>query len=227
MITNPVFGAFLHMFSAENYIILNRTDEAEAHLNICVPLCREILAGELPLSRPQNHAGVARGLRGEIEAGVQQKAEAALETLKSFPSRRVHLAVPVIGIVGSTKAAEAGDADGALVALFVSALETASTTGERWYDPNCFASSRDAACPFEATRERGRAMPSKLPSGSRSSRRQSSGKLRAAVALAKLWADQGGVMKDVISSRRFMPGSPKAFDTADLRAAKTLLDGVS
>ena len=56
----------------------------------------------------------------------------ALETLKSVPSRRFHLPIR-IAIVGRAKAA-AGDVDGAL-ALFDSALEAASSTGERWYEP--------------------------------------------------------------------------------------------
>jgi len=73
-------------------------------------------------------------LRGEVETGVRQ-AEGALETLRSPPSARFHLPIR-IGIVGLAKAA-AGDIDGAL-ALFESALEAASTTGERWYEPELF-----------------------------------------------------------------------------------------
>ena len=75
--------------------------------------------------------GWVRVLRGEVEAGVRQ-AETALETLKSVPSRRFHLPIR-IAIVGRAKAA-AGDIDGAL-ALFNSALKAASSTGERWYEP--------------------------------------------------------------------------------------------
>ena len=79
--------------------------------------------------------GWVRALRGEVEAGIRQ-AEAALETLMSFPSRRFHLPIR-IAIVGRAKVA-AGDIDGAL-ALFDTALEAASSTGERWYEPDCFA----------------------------------------------------------------------------------------
>ena len=104
-------------------------EEAEAHLNICVPLAEKYsLANYLIPAKIMQ--GWVRVLRGEVEDGVQQ-AEAALETLKSFPSRRFHLPIR-IGIVGLTRAA-AGDIDGAL-AHFVSALEAASTTGERWYE---------------------------------------------------------------------------------------------
>ena len=119
-----------HMFCAENFIILNRTEEAEAHLNICVPLAEKYSLANyvIPAKIMQGWVLV---LRGEVETGVQQ-AEAALETLKSFPSRRFHLPIR-IGIVGLTKAA-AGDIDGALV-LYDSALEAASTKGERWYEP--------------------------------------------------------------------------------------------
>jgi hypothetical protein len=56
--------------------------------------------------------------KGEIEAGIRQ-SEAALETLKSVPSRRFHLPIR-IGIVGLAKAG-GGDRDGAL-ALFDSGL---------------------------------------------------------------------------------------------------------
>ena len=106
-----------HMFCAENYIILNRTEEAEAHLNICVPLAEKYsLANYLIPAKIMQ--GWVLVLRGEVGTGVRQ-AEAAVETLKSFPSRRFHLPIR-IGIVGLTKAA-AGDIDGAL-ALFASAI---------------------------------------------------------------------------------------------------------
>ena len=93
-------------------------------------LCQEILAGDY-LDAANLMQGWVRVLRGEVEAGIRQ-AEAALEALKTIPSRRFHLPIR-IAIVGRAKAA-AGDVDGAL-ALFDSALEAASTTGERWYEP--------------------------------------------------------------------------------------------
>ena len=145
-------------------------------------------------------------LRGEVEAGVRQ-AEVALETLKSFPSRRFHLPIR-IGIVGRAKAA-AGDIDGAL-ALFSSALEAASTTGERWYEPELLRLKAEMLLALPKPREGGGTMPRSghcaraAPGGevlgaeSRSRARQICGRIR------------GGVMKDAISSLRSMPGSPKA-----------------
>ncbi len=93
------------MFCAEKYIILNRADEAEAHLNTCISLSKKYsLANYLIPAKLMQ--GWVRVLRGEVEAGIRQ-AEAALETLKSFPSRRFHLPIR-IAIVGLAKAA-AGD----------------------------------------------------------------------------------------------------------------------
>src|ERR1700722_19436259 len=109
-----------HMFCAETFIILNRSKEAEAHLNTCVPLAEKYsLANYLIPAKIMQ--GWVLVLQGEVEAGVHQ-AEAALETLKSFPSRRFHLPIR-IGIVGLTKAA-AGDVKGALN-LFESAVDAA------------------------------------------------------------------------------------------------------
>ena len=160
-----------HMFCAENYIILNRTDEAEAHLNICIPLAEKYsLANYLIPAKIMQ--GWVRGLRGEVEAGVQQ-AEAALETLKSFPSRRFHLPFR-IGIVGLTKAA-AGDIDGAL-ALFVSALEAGLDHRRAMVRTrNCFVSRRRCCSPFQSDARTKRNNASKRPLRSRSSRRQGSG----------------------------------------------------
>jgi hypothetical protein len=53
-------------------------------------------------------------------------------TLMSVASRRFHLPIR-IAIVGQGKMA-GGDIDGAL-ALFDTALEAASSTGECWYEP--------------------------------------------------------------------------------------------
>jgi hypothetical protein len=74
--------------------------------------------------------------KGEIEAGIRQ-SEAALETLKSVPSRRFHLPIR-IGIVGLAKAG-GGDRDGAL-ALFDSGLRRPQPLVNGGTSPNCFAS---------------------------------------------------------------------------------------
>ena len=82
-----------HMFCAEYYIILNRPEEAEAHLNICISLAEKYSLATY-LNAAELMQGWVRVLRGEVEAGVRQ-AEAALETLKSVPSRRFHLPIRI------------------------------------------------------------------------------------------------------------------------------------
>ena len=119
-----------HMFRAEFCIILNRVEDAEAHLRASISIAKKYsLAGYL--NPDELMLGWVRVQRGEAAAGVRQ-AEAALETLKGVPSRRFHLPIR-IAIVGRAKAA-AGDVDGAL-AIYDFALEAAATTGERWYEP--------------------------------------------------------------------------------------------
>jgi class 3 adenylate cyclase len=137
-----------HMFCAETFIVLNRLGEAEFHLNICVPL-----ADKYSLANYLIPAKIMQGwvlvLRGEVEAGVGQ-AEAALEILKSVPSRRFHLPIR-IGIVGLAKVA-AGDLVGAL-ALFRGCARS-SLEHRRAVVRTGIASlkSRDAAHPAAATR---------------------------------------------------------------------------
>ena len=161
-------------------------------------------------------------LRGEVEAGVRQ-AEAALETLKSFPSRRFHLPIR-IGIVGLTKAA-AGDIDGAL-ALFVSALEAASTTGERWYEPELlrFKAEMLLAQPKPRANEAEQCLEAAIALAQQQEAKF--WELRAAASLANLWADQGrrDEGRDLLSP--CYAGFTEGFDTADLKEAKTLLDAV-
>ena len=211
-----------HMFCAETYIMLNRTDEAEAHLNICVPLAEKYsLANYLIPAKIMQ--GWVLVLRGEVGTGVQQ-AEASLETLKSFPSRRFHLPIR-IGIVGLTKAA-AGDIDGAL-ALFTSALEAASTTGERWYEPELlrFKAEMLLALPKRRENEAEQCLEAAIALAQQQEARF--WQLRAAVTLANLWVDQGrrDEGRDLLTP--IYAGFTEGFHTPDLRAAKTLLDGVS
>ena len=193
------------MFCAELCIILNRTEEAEAHLNICISLAEKYSLANY-LNPAKIMQGWVRVLRGEVEAGVRQ-AEAALETLKSFPSRRFHLPIR-IGIVGLTKAA-AGDIDGAL-ALFDSALEAASTTGERWYEPELlrFKAEMLLARPEQHAAEAEQCL--KQPSRSRSKQEAKFWELRAATALAEtLGTARGGATRHVISLRRSLAGLPR------------------
>jgi predicted ATPase len=112
------------------------------------------------------------------------------------------------GATGSAVAGGAGDIDGAL-ALFVSALEVASTTGERWYEPELlrFKAEMLLAQPKQLAIEAEQCLKAAIALA-----RQQEAKfweLRAVAALAKLWANQSLATKDVISLRRAMPGSSK------------------
>ena len=51
--------------------------------------------------------------------------------------------------------------------------------------------------------------------------------LRAAMSLARLWRDQGKRDRLANCSLRYTAGSPKGFDTLDLKEAKALLDDLS
>ena len=210
-----------HMFCAETFVILNRADEAETHLNICIPLAEKYSLANyfIPAKIMQ---GWVCALRGEFEAGVRQ-AESALETLKSFPSRRFHLPIR-IGIVGLTRAA-AGDIDGAL-ALFTSALEAASTTGERWYEPELlrFKAEMLLALPKPRENEAEQCLEAAVALAQQQEARF--WQLRAAVTLANLWVDQGrrDEGRDLLTP--IYAGFSEGFHAADLRAAKTLLDAV-
>jgi predicted ATPase len=122
--------AHTQMFRAELCIILNRSEAAEAHLSNCISLSKKYsLAAYLNVADLMQ--GSVLALRGEVETGIRQ-AESALVTLMSVPSRRFHLPIR-IALVGQAKMA-GGDIDGAL-ALFDTALEAASRTGESWYVP--------------------------------------------------------------------------------------------
>ena len=91
-----------HMFRAEFCIILDRVADADAHLRASISIAEQYsLAGYLAADNIMQ--GWVRAMQGEGEAAVRQ-AEAALEALKSIPSRRFHLPIR-IAIVGRTKAA--------------------------------------------------------------------------------------------------------------------------
>jgi hypothetical protein len=119
-----------HMFRAEFCIIMNRVEDADAHLRASMAIARKFsLAGYIAADNIMQ--GLVDALRADPDAGVQQ-AEAALEALKKIPSRRFHLPIR-IALVGRAKAA-AGDVAGAC-SYYESALEAAEITGERWYQP--------------------------------------------------------------------------------------------
>ena len=144
--------------------------------------------------------------------------------MKSFPSRRFHLPIR-IGIVGLTKAA-AGDIDGAL-ALFDSALEAASTTGERWYEPELlrFKAEMLLAQPKQLATEAEQCLKAAIALAQQQEAKF--WELRAAAALAKLWADQGRRDEAHDLLARVYGGFTEGFETADLKEAKTLLDALT
>jgi class 3 adenylate cyclase/predicted ATPase len=208
-----------HMFRAEFDIILNLTAEAEVHLSTSISLAQKYSLAAYLNADDLMH-GWVRVLRGEVEAGVRQ-AEAALETLKSVPSRRFHLPIR-IAIVGRAKA-EAGDIHGAL-ALFNSALEAASSTGERWYESELLRLKAEmllAQCEQPTT-----AAEQCLTEAISIAQKQEAKfwELRAATALAQLWARQG---RRVEASGLLAPvydWFTEGFDTFDLKEAKALLE---
>ena len=162
-------------------------------------------------------------LQGDVEAGLRQ-AEAALETLRSFPSRRFHLPIR-IGIVGRAKAA-AGDIEGAL-ALFDVALEAASTTGERWYEPELlrFKAEMLLAQPTQRASEAEECLKAAI--GLAQQQEATLWQLRATAQLAQLWSRQARHNEGRALLAPLYSEFTEGFDTADLKEAKTLLDALA
>jgi hypothetical protein len=152
---------------------------------------------------------------------IVRQAEAALETLKSFPSRRFHLPIR-IGIVGLTKVA-AGDADGAL-ALFEAALDVALTTGERWYEPELlrFKAEMLLIQPKQRATEAEQCLKAAIALAQQQEAKF--WELRATTALAKLRAHQGcsSEARDLLAP--VYGCFTEGFNTLDLKEAKALLD---
>ena len=205
-------------FRAEYDIILNRPEKAEAYLDTCISLSEKY-----SLAAYHNAAdlmqGFARVLRGEVETGVRQ-AEAALETLKSVPTRRFHLPIR-ISIVGRAKAA-AGDIEGAL-AIFEAALDATSSTGEIWYEPETLRLKAEMllALPEPRTSEAEQCLAAAIAGAQKQDAKF--WELRAATVLAGLWtrqrrrAEARGLLAPVYGW--FTEG----FGNADVRDAAALL----
>jgi class 3 adenylate cyclase len=207
-----------HMFRAEFCIIMNRADDAEAHLRASMSIARKFsLAGYIAADDIMQ--GLVSALRGDPDTGVRQ-AEAALESLKGIPSRRFHLPIR-IAIVGRAKAA-AGDAAGAC-SYYESALEAAATTGERWYEPELLRLKAEALLAQSEARaaEAERCLTSAIAIAQRQEAKF--WELRAATALAGIWAKQGRRFeaKSLLAPvyGRFTEG----FGSSDLKDASTLL----
>lgn len=207
-----------HMFRAELCIILDRVAEADAHLRASISIAQKYsLAGYVAADNIMQ--GLVRATQGEGEAAVRQ-AEAALEALKSIPSRRFHLPIR-IAIVGMTRAA-AGDLDGAL-ALYDSALEAAASTGERWYEPELLRLKAQMllALPKALPDEAERCLRTAIAIAQRQEARF--WELRATAGLARLWAGRGqrAAARDLLAPVHAW--FPEDLRTPDLVAAKTLL----
>jgi predicted ATPase/class 3 adenylate cyclase len=175
-----------HLFRAELSIILNRSEEAEAHLNASMSLSKKYSLAAYLNAADLMH-GLVRVLRGEVEEGIGQ-AEAALITLMAVPSRRFHLPIR-IAIVGRAKMA-GGDVDGAL-ALFNTALEAASNTGERWYEPELLRLKAEVLLtqPEQHAREAEDCLKAAIALAQEQEAKF--WELRAATTLAVLWKQQG------------------------------------
>jgi predicted ATPase len=94
-----------------------------------------------------------------------------------------------MSIVGRAKAA-AGDSEGAL-AIFESALEATSSTGEIWYEPETLRLKAEAllALPEPRTSEAEQCLKAAIASAQKQDAKF--WELRAATVLARIWARQG------------------------------------
>jgi predicted ATPase len=207
-----------HLFRAELSIILNRTEEAEAHLNTSMSLAKRFSLAAYLNAGDLMH-GFVRALGGEVEIGIRQ-AEAALATLVSVPSRRFHLPIR-IAIVGRAKMT-GGDIEGAL-ALLETALEAASSTGERWYEPELL---RLKAGMLLTQPEQQAAAEHCLKAAITLAQRQEAKfwELRAATALAGLWKQQGrrAEARDLLAP--VFGWFTEGLGTGDVKASAALLN---
>jgi class 3 adenylate cyclase/predicted ATPase len=205
-------------FRGEFEIILNRPEKAEPHLDTCISLSEKYA-----LAAYHNAAdlmqGYVRVVRGDVEAGIRQ-AEAALETLKSIPTRRFHLPIR-ISIVGSAKAA-AGDVAGAL-AIFESALEATTSTGEIWYEPETLRLKAEMllGLPKPQTDQAEQCLTAAIASAKKQDAKF--WELRAAKALARLWARQGRRAESRNLLAPVYDWFTEGLNTPDLKEAAALL----
>jgi class 3 adenylate cyclase/predicted ATPase len=208
-----------HVFRSELLVILDRPEEAAAHLDAGISLSEKY-----SLANYRDSADLMQGwvrvLRGEVEAGVLQ-AEEALKTLKSLPSRRFRLPLR-IATVGLAKAA-ASDLDGAL-ALYDDALEIASTNGEHWYEPELLRLKAEMllAQPKPRAVEAEQCLTAAISLAQKQEAKF--WELRAAATLAELWAHQRrpSEARDLLAP--VYGWFTEGFDTLDLKEAKALLD---
>jgi predicted ATPase len=124
-------------------------------------------------------------------------------------------------IVGLAKAA-AGDINGAH-AMFDVGLEAASTTGERWYEPELLRFKAEVL--LAQPKQRATAAEQCLKAAIALAQQQEAKlwELRACAALAKLWAQQGRRNEGHDLLAPLYSGFTEGFDTTDLKDAKNLL----
>jgi predicted ATPase/class 3 adenylate cyclase len=211
--------AHTQMFRAELCIILNRSEEAAAHLSNCISLSKKYsLAAYLNVADLMQ--GSVLALRGEVETGIRQ-AEAALVTLMSVPSRRFHLPIR-IAIVGRAKMA-GGDIDGALN-LFDTALEAASSTGECWYEPELLRLKAEML--LAQSEQHAAAAERCLAAAIALAQKQETKfwELRAATALAGLWKQQErrAEARDLLAP--VLGWFTEGLGTTDVKSAAALLN---
>lgn len=208
-----------HMFCAETFVVLDRMEEAETHLNLCIPLAEKYSLANYLIPAKIMH-GLVLVVRGKIEAGIEQ-AQTALETLKSRPQARFHLPIR-IGIVGMAKAA-AGDNEGALQ-LYATALEAVSITGERWYEPELLRLKAEMLLgrPKADEEEAEECLKAAIDVAQQQEARF--WELRAAVALSQLRLRQGRRREGRDCLAPVYAGFTEGFATRDLKQAKALLE---
>jgi predicted ATPase len=211
--------AHTHLFRAELFIILNRPKEANAHLQTCIAISKKYSLAAY-LNSADLKEGWVRVMLGDSEQGLRQ-TDAALRLLMSVPTRRFHLPIR-IAIAGRTKAAS-GDVNGAL-ALFDTALEAATTTGERWYEPELHRLRAEMLLASGEQYFSAAEQCLKTAIAIAGGQKAKFWSLRATTALAKLWLqnDRGDEGRDLLAPvySQFTEG----LDTPDLIEAKVLLD---
>ena len=210
------------MFRAEFCIILDRVAEADAHLRASISIAeRYSLAGYLAADNIMQ--GWVRSMRGDSEAGVRQ-AEAALEALKSIPSRRFHFPIRT-AIVGRARSA-AGDVRGAL-AHYEAALKASVGMGERWYEPELLRLKAETlvAQPDPRVQEAENCLVDAIALAQRQEAKL--WELRSVTSLARLWATLGRPADALMLIAPIHSWFTEELETPDLTRARTLVAELS
>jgi predicted ATPase len=174
-----------------------------------------------------NYAAEARFLRGWVLAERGQLDEAVHTMRQALAARLVagtrYLQPYFLGLLADAHR-KTGEAEKAL-ALLIDALDSAETSGEHWFDPELhrlkgelllgMAKRGDAEACFRQAIVVAQAQSAK------------SWELRAASSLARLWRDQGRRREACDLLAPIYGWFTEGFDTADLKDARALLDGLA